>query len=145
MINNLVAIAIELRCQGFLGDRKTDGIGNALPQRAGCGFDTSGIAVLRVPWGAAVQLTKVFDVIHGDVIAGQVQQRIVQHRAVPVGHHEAVTVCPLRICRIVNQIVVPEHLGNVCHAHWRARVAGVGLLNCIHTEGTNGIGKVFTG
>ena len=75
-------------------------------------------------------------------IAGQVQQRVQQHRAVAVRDHEAVAVRPLRIAGIVAQVVAPQDFGDVGHAHRHAGMAGVGFLDGIHREGADGIGKL---
>ena len=41
--------------------------------------------------------------------------------------------------------IVPQHFGNIGHAHRCAGMSGVGFLDRIHTQRTNGIGKLFTG
>src|SRR5690606_32241861 len=68
VVHNVVARAVELRRQGFLGQRETNGVGNALPQRAGSGFDTRCVTVFRVPRDLGVQLTEVLDVVNGYVV-----------------------------------------------------------------------------
>ena len=73
----------------------------------------------------------------GRSIAGQVQQRVQQHRAVAVRQHEAVAVGPGRIGRVVLQIMAPQHRGDVGHAHRHARVAGIRLLDRVDREKTN--------
>src|SRR5690554_7467155 len=70
------------------------------------------------------------------------QQRVKQHGAVAVGEHEAVTVGPLRIVWVVLKKAAPEHFGNICHAHGRARMTRVGLLYSIHAQRTDGVGKL---
>jgi hypothetical protein len=93
----------------------------------------------------AVELAEVLDLLDRQVIAGQVQQRIQQHRAVAVGNHEAVAVEPLRVGRVVLQEVVPEHLGDVRHPHRHAGVPRVGLLHRIHGQGADGVGELEAG
>jgi len=63
----------------------------------------------------------------------------------PIGEHKAVTINPLRIGRVVLKKIVPENLGDVRHAHGRARVTRVGLLDGIHAQSTYGIGEFATG
>ena len=144
VVDNLVTFTVELRSQHLLGDRHAHGIGNALPQRAGGGFNARGVAVFRVARRFAVQLTEVLDVVNADVVASQVQQRVDQHRAVTVGQHEAVAVGEIRVGRVVLQVVAPQHFGDIRHTHGRTGVAAVGFLHGIHAEGTNGIGTVTT-
>ncbi len=144
VIDDLVPVAVELRSHDLLGHGEADGIGQALTQRTGGGLDARGIAELRVTRGLAVQLAEILQVIDGQVVAGQVQQRIDQHRTMAVGQHEPVTVCPLRVGRTVLQMVAPEHFGDVRHAHRGTRVAAVGFLHGIHAEGADGIGSLTT-
>ncbi len=64
-----------------------------------------GDAVLRVARRLGVQLAEVLQLLDRQVVAGQVQQRVEQHRAVAVGQHEAVAVGPVRVGRVVAQVV----------------------------------------
>ena len=142
VIDDVVALLVEAAGQRLFGNRHADGIGDALAERTGGGLDARGIAVFRVTRGLGVQLAEVFQLFDRQVVAGQMQQRIDQHRAVAVGEHEAVAIRPLRIGRVVSQEIVPQYLGDIGHAHRRAGVAGVGLLHGIHAEGANGIGQI---
>ena len=144
VINDVVAGTVELRRQGFLCQGKTHGIGETLPQGAGGGLNARGVAVFRVARCFGVQLTEVLQVVNGNVIPAQVQQRILQHGAVTVGQHEAVAVGPLRVGRVVAQVIVPQYLGDIRHTHGRTRVAGLGFLNRIHAQRANGVGEIFT-
>ena len=73
-------------------------------------------------------------------IAGQMQQRVQQHRAVAVREHEAVAVPPERVVGVVLEEGAPEDLGNIRHPHLRAGMTRVCLLDGIHRESTNGVG-----
>ena len=64
--------AVELGSQQFFGQRHAHRVGDALAQRAGGGFHAGGDAHLRVPCGFAVQLPEVFQLAHGQVVAGEV-------------------------------------------------------------------------
>jgi hypothetical protein len=79
-----------------------------------------------------MQLAEVLDVIHR--IAAQVQQRVVQHRAVAVRQQEAVAVHPFRIGRVVAVMAAPQGHGDFGHAHRHAWVAGIGLLDGVHCQ-----------
>ncbi|MNZ78871.1 hypothetical protein D3C78_974610 [compost metagenome] len=144
VVDDVMTFAVELRAHDFFGKGKTNGVGQTLAERTGGGLDAWGVTELRVARGAAVQLTEGLEVVDGDVIASQVQQRIDQHRAVTVGQHEAVTVSEVRVARAVFQIVAPKNLGDIRHAHRGTWMAAVGLLHGIHAEGTNGVGTLTT-
>ena len=145
VVNDGVAGAVELRGQGFLGNRETDRVGKALAQRASGGFDARSVAELRVASGGRVQLAEVLQLFQAEFVAAQVQQRVEQHGAVAIRQHEPVAIGPLGVFGVVLEVVIPQHLGNISHTHGGARVAGFGLLNSIHGKGANGIGQLKTG
>ncbi|VUS99972.1 hypothetical protein SB6422_03396 [Klebsiella huaxiensis] len=94
VVNNVVARTVELCRQRFLRNRHTHRIGNTLTQRTGSGFNTRGVTHFRVTRSFRVQLAEVFQLFNRQIITGEVQQTIDQHRAVTVGQHEAVAVSP---------------------------------------------------
>ena len=59
----------------------------------------------------------------------------------PVGEHESVPVGPFGVGGVMVQHPIPEHLSNVCHAHWRARVAAVRGLHRVHCKDADGVGQ----
>ena len=87
-----------------------------------------------------MQLPEVPQLLHRQVVAGQMQQRVLQHRAVAVGKHEAVAIEPVRIGRVVRKVPTPQRDRNLRHAHRHAGMAGVGLLHRIHRQRANGVG-----
>ncbi|SBL84089.1 Uncharacterised protein [Klebsiella oxytoca] len=144
VVNDVVARAVELRRQGFLRNRHPHRIRNALPQRSGSGFHARGVAHFRVARGSGVQLTEVLQLFDWQIVAGEVQQAVDQHRAVTVGQHEAVAIGPGRVLRIMVQEITPQDFGNVSHTHRGTRVAGFGFLYCVHAQRTNSVSKLFT-
>ena len=81
--------------------RHADGVGEALPQRSGGDFDAGRVAALGVAGREAAPLPELLDVVQRQVVTGQVQQRVQQHRAMAGGEHEAVAVGPAGIARVV--------------------------------------------
>ena len=142
MVDDVVPGPVERCGQHFLSERNAHGVRDALPQRSGGRFDADIRLALRMSGGLVTELTKVSDLIDVERIAAQVEQAVEQHRSVPVGQHKTIAIGPLRVRRIVLQIIVPEDLGNIGHAHRHARVPGVGSLNGIHTECANGVGEL---
>ena len=138
VIDDFVTRLVELGGEYLFGQREADRVGDALAERAGGRFDARGVAVFRVARRPGVQLAEVLDVVDRDVVAGQVQQRVDQHRAVAVRQHEAVAVGPFRIGRIVTQMAAPKDFGDFGHAHRGARVSGIRLLDGVHGEGADG-------
>jgi hypothetical protein len=67
-----------------------------LTQRPGSGFHAGGHTVFGVTRRFGMQLTEALQLLHRQVVAGEVQKRIQKQRSVAVGEHEAVAVRPLR-------------------------------------------------
>src|SRR6516225_6776471 len=81
VIDDLVA---KLGGEQPFGERHADGIAYALAERAGRRLDPGSMPALRMPGGAAAELPETLQLVEGHVgVAGQVQQRVEQHRAVP--------------------------------------------------------------
>ncbi len=144
VVDDVVTWAVELRRQGAFGDGEADGVGDTLAQRAGGGLNARGVAVLRVARGFGMELTEVFQLAHRQVVAGEVQEAVNQHGAVAVGEHETVAVSPVRVSRVVVEVVTPQDFGDVRHAHRGPRVAGICFLYGVHAECADGVGKLFT-
>jgi len=136
MINDLVDRVpgrdIEVAGEDLFGNRHADGVGKPLAERTRGGFDPRRVAVLRMARRHRAQLAEVLEFRHWQRVAGQVQQRVDQHRTVAIGQDEAVAVGPVRIPGIVLQVSGPEDLGDIGHAHRRAGMTRVRLLHRIH-------------
>ena len=140
VVDHGMAGAVELARQQLLSQRHAHGVGQTLPQRAGGGLHAGRDADLGMARCLAVQLAEAAQLAHRQVVAAEVQQRVDQHRAVPIGEHETVAVGPARVGRVVLQVPAPERDGDLGHAHRRARVTRVRLLHGIHGQCPDGIG-----
>ena len=79
-----------------LGERHADGIGQSLAERPGRRLDPRRMAVFGMTGGLRPELAEAHQLIERHVlVAGQVQERVEQHRAVAGGQHEAVAVRPV--------------------------------------------------
>src|SRR5580765_6872353 len=98
---------IEMCSQPFPGDRHADAVADALAERAGRRFDARGQAIFRMSRSLAINLAEALEVVNRErrlwenltfrirgAYAGQVDQRVQQHRGVAVRQHEAVAVWP---------------------------------------------------
>jgi hypothetical protein len=139
VVDDGVAGFVEFSGQQRFGQRHAHGIAQALTQRAGGRFHARGDAHFGVARGLGMQLAEILQLFDRQVIAGQMQQGIDQHRAVAVGQHEAVAVGPGGILGIVTQVAGPQGLGDFRHAHGSTRMPGVRLLHGVHREGADGI------
>ena len=101
---------------------------------------------LGVTGGFGVQLPELLQFLHGQVVARQMQQGVMQHRAVAVTDDKTVTVWPGRVGRVMTIVPVrvtlrPQGHGNFGHAHGHAGVPRLGLLDRVHGQGANGVGQ----
>ena len=145
MIDDFESVSIEFCRQHFLSQRHTDRVCKALPQRSRGRLNAESWLVFGMPRRAVAKLTKVANLVNRKIVSGQVQQAVEQHRAMAVRQYEAVAVDPLWIGRIVFVVIVPQHFGNVGHAHRRTGVSRVGSLYGVHAECTNSVCEVPPG
>ena len=116
-------IVAEARIHQPLGQRHADRRRNALPERAGGRLHAGRVAIFGMPRRLRSPLPEGPEFVRRHaLVAGQVQQRIQQHRAVTGRQHEAVAVRPRRIGRIEFEEARKQHRGDVGHAHRHARV-----------------------
>src|ERR671938_621772 len=84
--------------------------------------------------GRAADPPEVLEVVDGQPVPGQVQERIEEHRRVAGREHEAVAVEPLRVRRVVLHHPGVEEVAERSEPHRRPRVPGVRLLDGVHRE-----------
>ncbi len=92
-----------------------------------------------------MQLAKIAQFRHGQVIAGQMQQRVLQHRAMPVGQEETIAIRPLRICRIVAQVPIPQCDGDFSHSHRHAGMARFCGFHGVHCQCADRVCQLLVG
>jgi len=121
-------------------ERHADGVGQPLPQRAGGGLDAGGVAVLGMAGGARAELAEIPDFVDGHVgVAGEIQERVEQHRTMAGRQHEAVAVVPVRRRRVELEEARKQHGGHVGHAHRHPGVAGIRLLDRVGSKEADGV------
>ena len=74
-------------------------------------------------------MTELFNIVHGQAVAVEMEQRIQQHRAVARRQDEAVAVRPFRVLCVVVHVVCPEFVCNGSCAEGQAGMAGICLLD----------------
>ena len=86
----------EAGAQVAFGERHADRVREPLAERPGGGLDAGRMAVFRMARGARAELAEALQLldVHGR-IAGQMEQRVEQHRAVARRQHEAIAIGPV--------------------------------------------------
>ena len=138
VVDDLLA---ELCGEHLLGERHADRGRNALAERAGGGLDALGVEVLRVSRRQRSELAETLDLVERHVlVAGKVQQRIEQHRAMAGREDETVAIGPCRVGGIEFQKFGEQNGRDVGGAHRQAGMAGIRLLDGVHGKATDRIG-----
>ena len=125
---------IEARGKVFLRYRHAHAVGEALSQRPGGRLDAEVRLIFGMSRRLATPLPELLQVFHAERKAGEIEQSIEQHRAVPGGENEAVAVGPRGVRGIDPQIARPEHVGDIRHTHRHPRMTGIGFLHGVHRQ-----------
>ena len=83
MIHHAVSRAIVPGAKMVFSNGQADGIRESLSERAGCGLHARCQPAFRMPRTLAAPLAKLFDLFQGQIVTGQMQQTVEQHRTVP--------------------------------------------------------------
>ena len=121
VVDDRLVVAVVDGAEMRFGDRHADGVGDALAERPGRRLDARRALGFGMAGRLASELPEVLDVVERQVVAGEIEQRVEQHRAVAGGEHEAVAVEPMRILRIEAQMARPQRVRHRRRAHRHAR------------------------
>jgi hypothetical protein len=97
------------------------------------------------PGGLRMQLAEALELVDRQVVAAQVQQRVDAASSRGRWTARSGRGRPSSGSRVVLEEVVPQHFGDVGHAHRHARMAGVGRLDRVHGEEADGVGEIAAG
>src|SRR2546423_14887186 len=85
----------------------------------------------------AFPLPELLQVLERQLIAGEIEDAVQQHRRVARRQYEAVAIQPAWIARIVAEMLCPQHVGERGERHRSAGVTGVRLLNGVHRKNSD--------
>ncbi len=139
MVDDLEAGAVVARRQMRLGHRHAHAVAEALAKRPGRHLDAGCEAALGVPGRDASPLAELLDLLQRQIVPGQMEQAVQQHRAVAGGQDKAVAVEPRRVRRVVLEKARPQHVRHGRGAQRQARMAAVGLLHGVDRKEAQGI------
>ena len=143
VVHGLEGVVVEPHGQHGLGERHAGGIAATLAERAGRGFDARRMPVFGMPRRFAVPLPETLELGEGEIVAGQVKHGVEEHRAMTAGKNDPVAAGPLGLGGAMFKMFQVENGRDVGHAHGHAGMAGLGLLNAVHGESANGVGRQF--
>ena len=143
VIDDCVSGTVEPGCEQFFRECHADGVREPLPERSGRRLNARCHADLRMSGRLGMELAKSLQFGHRQFVPAQVQQRVLQHRAVAVRQHEAIAIDPMRIRWIVSQMACPQRDGNFRHAHRHTRMSRFRLFDGVHRERANRVGELM--
>src|SRR6476646_1674717 len=121
------------------GDCHADAVAKALAERTGGGFHARRELALGVTRSATAPLAKLFNLLKGKVVSRQKKHAVQQHGAVASRQDKTITIPPVRVPWIMLEKARPESIGGRRQSHGGAGMSGVGLLNGIHGQHSDGI------
>ena len=137
-------VVAELGVEHRLGHRHADGVGDPLAERAGGDLDAVAGSYSGWPGVCEPSSPEGADLLDRErLVAGEVQQRVDQRRAVAVGLDEAVAVRPARDRRVELQVAVEQRRADVGGPQRRPGVAVAGARDGVHGEEADGVGHLL--
>ena len=144
VVDDLVVRAVVALGEEPLRDGEADAVGEALAERTGRRLDPRRVMHLRVTRRERLPLAEALQLLEREVVAGQVQRRVLEDARVPGREDEAIAVRPLRIRRIDLHHLAVEEVRQRSERHRRAGMARVRLLHRIHRQRADGVdGQLF--
>ena len=139
VVDDVVAGAVVARRQLRLSDRHADRIAEALPKRPRRNLHTGRVPAFGMPRCPAAPLAELLDIVQRQIVPGEMQQAIEQHRSVSRREHEAIAIEPRGIPGVVLQKSRPERVGHRRGAQWHAGMSAIGLLYGVYRQKPHGV------
>ena len=137
VVDDLVAGAVVALGHHALGECEADHVANTLTKRTRRHLNTRGVTNLRMSRRQRTPLAKLLQVFERDVIARQMQRRVLEDADVAGRQDKAVAPRPMRLLRVVVEVLAVVEVCNRRECHCRAWMAGVRLLHAVHGERPN--------
>src|SRR6185503_16556431 len=107
MIDRRQTFFVELRREVCCAHCHADAVSKSLAQWTSRDLNSGRKSVLRMTGRFRTPLAKVFQFVERQVVAGQMQQRIEQHRSMARRKQKTISIFPLRIARVVTHEASP--------------------------------------
>ena len=82
VVDEVETVLVEGRSQVGLSNGQTNGIGETLAEGAGGNLDTISVTGLRMPRSQGVNLTELLEIIHGELVAHEVEEDVLKRATV---------------------------------------------------------------
>ena len=98
-----------------------------------------------MPWRARLPLAEALQLLEREVVAGEVERRVLEDAGVAGGEDEPVAVRPVRVGRVVPHHVAVEDVGERRERHRGPRMARVRLLHAVHRQRPDRVDRQLLG
>ena len=136
VIDHRVPVAVVHRRQMLLRHGHSHRHAESLSQRPGRHLHARRLAALRMPRCLRSPLPELLQLRQRQVVAGEMQRAIQQHRRVPIRQHKPIAVDPLRRRRIVLHQLVIQQIRYRSAAQRRSRMAALRLFDSVYSQKT---------
>ena len=136
VIDDRVPLAIENGRKMALRHCHADRRRDTLAQRTARAFHAHRVTEFRMSRRFASPLTELLEILDGERVAEQMQQRIFKRGSMPCAQHKAVARLPRRIFRIMLHLL-PQRIRHGRGADRHAGMPAVGLLHRLDGKHTN--------
>ena len=143
MVDDLVVRPVVALGEEALGDREADAVREALAERARRRLDARRVVHLGMARGERLPLAEALQLLEREVVAGEMQRRVLEDAGVPGGEDEPVAVGPLRVRGIVVHHLGVEEVRERRERHRGARMPGVRLLDGVHRQRPDGVDRTL--
>ncbi len=143
MIDNLQAGSIKASCSHLLTNGHTHCIGDSLSQRACRCFHPVRFTIFRMPRRLRTELSKLLQVIQGELVSGQMQEGIKQHRAMTTRQDKAIPVGPAGVGGVVPHPVEIEDRSDIRQTQRSSWMSRVGFLDRVGGQSSDYISNLF--
>ena len=84
VVDEVEAVLVEGCAHRRLGDGKTDSVGESLTERTSSDLNTVSVACLGVPRRQRTDLTELLEVVHGELVAHEVEEDVLECATIKV-------------------------------------------------------------
>jgi hypothetical protein len=141
VVDDLVSDPVVALPEKALCHRHPDGVRDSLAERPGGGLDAGRQEVLGMPRRERFPLAKPLQLLERQVVAGEVQRRVLEDAGMPCREDEAVAVFPVGVRGIRPQELPVDDVGDRRERHRRPRMTRTRLLHRVHGERANRVDR----
>jgi hypothetical protein len=112
VIDDVESRSVEGGGEESLGDGHADAVGEALPEGPSGDINARGVQTFGMTRGLGAKLAEVFQLVEGQIVAGDVEEAVEQGRTVAGRENEAIAIRPFWFLRIESHELGEQDVGH---------------------------------